>query len=80
MPDSYNTNSRVNNFMDFCNNLESEKQKLKKLQRSYTTNSDRQNFVRNSRTEYDTITHKLRDYTEQEIGDILDTLDNKEND
>jgi len=80
MPDSYNTNSRVNNFMDFCNNLESEKQKLKKLQRSYTRNSDRQNFVRNSRTEYDTITHKLRDYTEQEIGDILDTLDNKEND
>jgi hypothetical protein len=38
-------------------------------------NSDRQQFVRNSRTEYNPVTHKLTDYTEQEIEDTLNKLD-----
>jgi hypothetical protein len=79
MSDRYNTNSKVTNFGDFCNNWESEKEKLKKVKRSFTPNSDRQNFVRNSRTEYNTVTHKLTDYTESEIDDILDKMDDKEN-
>jgi hypothetical protein len=78
MSDRYNTNSRVANYSDFCNNWESEKQKLKSAKRSFTPNSDRQNFVRNSRTEYNPVTHKLTDYTEDEIDDILNKMDDLE--
>lgn len=74
MSDRYNTNSKVANFSDFCNNWQSEKEKLKSAQKSFTPNSDRQQFVRNSRTEYNPVTHKLTDYTEDEIKDILNKM------
>ena len=69
--DKYNVNSNVTNYSDFCNNWESEKEKLKKTKRSFTSNTDRQQFVRNSRTEFNPVTRKLTDYTEDEIQDIL---------
>lgn len=73
--DKYNVNSNVTNYSDFCNNLESEKEKLKKNKRSFTSNTDRQQFVRNSRTEFNPVTRKLTDYTEDEIQDILYKMD-----
>ena len=74
MSDRYNTNSKVANYSDFCNNWESEKEKLKSAKRSFTPNSDRQQYVRNSRTEYNPVTHKLTDYTEDEIDDMLNKM------
>jgi hypothetical protein len=76
--DKYNANSKVSNYSDFCNNWESEKEKLKKAKRSFTPNSDRQQFVRNSRTEYNPVTHKLTDYTQAEIDDMLNKMDELE--
>jgi hypothetical protein len=78
MSDKYNTNSKVTNYSDFCNNFESEKEKLKRSKRSFTPNSDRQNFVTNTRTEYNPVTHKLTDYTEDEIDDMLNKMDDLE--
>ena len=70
--EAFNTNRNVTNFGDFCNNIEQEKEKLKKVKGSIMPNSDRQQFVKNSKTEYDSITHKLTDYTKPEIDDTLD--------
>jgi hypothetical protein len=68
-------NRKLESYTDFCNNWQAQKEKLKKVKRSFMPNSDRQNFVRNSRTEYDPITNKLTDYTEEEIEDTLDKMD-----
>ena len=76
--DSYNANSKVKNFGNFCDNWESEKEKLKDVKRSFMSNSDRQQFVRNSRTEFNPVTRKLTDYTEGEIDDTLDKMDELE--
>jgi nucleoid DNA-binding protein len=76
--DSYNANSKVKNFGNFCDNWESEKEKLKDVKRSFMPNSDRQQFVRNSRTEFNPVTRKLTDYTEGEIDDTLDKMDELE--
>lgn len=72
---NYNVNRRVVNYKDFINNFEAEKDKLKSVKRSFMPNSDRQQFVRNSRTEYNPVTHKLTDYTEEEIDDTLKKLE-----
>jgi hypothetical protein len=72
---TYNVNRKVANFKDFLDNKEAEKNKLKSVKRSFMPNSDRQQFVKNSRTEYNPVTHKLTDYTEQEIEDTLNKLD-----
>lgn len=77
--DSYNTNSKVKNFGNFCDNWEKEKEKLKGVKRSFMPNSDRQQFVRNSRTEFNPVTRKLTDYTEGEVEDMLDKMDELEN-
>lgn len=77
--DSYNTNSKVKNFGNFCDNWEKEKEKLKGVKRSFMPNSDRQQFVRNSRTEFNPVTRKLTDYTKGEVEDMLDKMDELEN-
>lgn len=69
---NYNVNRKVVNYKDFIDNVESEKEKMKGVKRSFQPNSDRQQFVRNSRTEYNPVTHKLTDYTEGEVDDILE--------
>lgn len=78
--DNYNVNSKVRNFGDFCANWEAEKEKLKKVKRSFQPNSDRQNFVSNTRNEFDPITRKITAFTEDEIEDKLDSMDDSEND
>lgn len=71
---TFNVNSKVRNFGDFCNNWEEEKEKLKKVKRSYQENSDRQNFPTNTRNEFDPITRKITAYTEEEVEDTLDNM------
>jgi protein-tyrosine phosphatase len=77
MSDRYNTNSKVVNFSNFCNNWQSEKEKLKKVKRSFQPNSDRQNFTTNTRNEFDPITRKITTYTEDEVEDTLDEMEEK---
>jgi chromosome segregation ATPase len=72
--DRYNSNSKVANFSDFCNNWESEKEKLKKVKRSFQPNSDRQNHTTNTRNEFNPITRKITAYTEDEVEDTLDNM------
>lgn len=73
--DNYNTNSKVRNFGDFCNNWESEKEKLKKVKRSFQPNSDRQNHTTNTRNEFNPVTRKITSYTEDEVEDTLDNME-----
>ena len=75
---TYNVNRKVVNFGDFANNLEAEKEKLKKVKRSFQPNSDRQNFPSNTRNEFDPITRKITAYTEDEVDDKLDQIENYE--
>jgi protein-tyrosine phosphatase len=78
MSDRYNTNSKVVNFSNFCNNWQSEKEKLKKVKRSFQPNSDRQNFTTNTRNEFNPITRKITNYTEDEVEDTLDKMEETE--
>jgi hypothetical protein len=73
--DNYNTNSKVRNFGDFCNNWKSEKEKLKGVKRSFQSNSDRQNFPSNTRNEFNPITRKITTMTEDEVEDALDNME-----
>ena len=75
---TYNVNRKVANFDDFTYNIDAEKEKLKKVKRSFTPNSDKQQFVRNSRTEYNPVTHKLTDYTEGEVEDKIKAIEELE--
>ena len=75
---TYNVNRKVANFGDFTSNIDDEKEKLKKVKRSFTPNSDKQQFVRNSRTEYNPVTHKLTDYTEGEVEDKIKAIEELE--
>ena len=75
---TYNVNRKVANFGDFTSNIDVEKEKLKKVKRSFTPNSDKQQFVRNSRTEYNPVTHKLTDYTEGEVEDKIKAIEELE--
>jgi hypothetical protein len=72
--DNYNTNSKVRNFGDFCNNWKVEKEKLKVVKRSFQPNSDRQNHTTNTRNEFNPITRKITAYTEDEVEDTLDNM------
>ena len=75
---TYNVNRKVANFGDFTSNIDAEKEQLKKVKRSFTPNSDKQQFVRNSRTEYNPVTHKLTDYTEGEVEDKIKAIEELE--
>ena len=73
--DKYNANSKVSNYSDFCNNWESEKEKLKKTKRSFQPNSDKQNHTTDTRNEYNPVTHKITAYTKDEVEDALDKME-----
>lgn len=75
---TYNTNRKVVNFGDFFDNKEAEKEKLKKVQRSFQPNSDRQNFTTNTRNEFDTTTRKITAYTKGEVDDTLSKIEDVE--
>jgi protein-tyrosine phosphatase len=75
---TYNTNRKVANFGNFINNLGEEKEKMKKVQRSFQPNSDRQNFPANTRNEFDTVTRKITSFTKGEIDDKIESIDGLE--
>lgn len=63
----------IKNFKEF--DSEKDIDKLKTIKRSFQPNSDRQNLVTNTRNEFDPITRKITQYTEGEIDDKLDNIE-----
>jgi histidinol dehydrogenase len=72
---NYNTNRKVVNFGDFCDNWRSEKEKLKSKKRSILNNSEVQQHVKNVKQYFDPVTRKWTDISKQEIQDKLEVLD-----
>lgn len=71
----YNVNKKVSNFGDFCDNIEAEKEETKKVRRSITKNSDRQQFPKNSRFKYNAITRKMDDKTKDILDDEIENIE-----
>ena len=76
--DSYNINRKVVTFGDFSNNIESEKEELKKVRRSTKPNSENQQHIGNSRYKFNKTTRKMDDLSPVEIQDKLDSIDELE--
>jgi hypothetical protein len=77
--DSYNVNRKVATFGDFSNNIESEKEELKKVRRSTVTNSDEhQQHIGNGRYKFNKVTRKMDDLSPAEVQDKLDSIDELE--
>ena len=64
-------NRKVANFKDFA----TDKEKLTKADLQRKPNSDDQQHIGNKRTEYNPVTHKLTDYSVDEIEDKLDSIE-----
>ena len=77
--DSYNVNRKVVTFGDFTNNIESEKEELKKVRRSTNPNSDEhQQHIGNGRYKFNKVTRKMDDLSPAEIEDKLNSIDELE--
>lgn len=77
--DSYNVNRKVVTFGDFSNNLESEKEELKKVRRSTVPNTpDQQQHIGNGRYKFNKVTRKMDDLSPEEVQDRLDSIDELE--
>ena len=69
-------NRKVTNFKDYLQN----KDELKKAHLQSKPNSeDQQQHIGNKRTEYNPVTHKLTDYSVDEIEDTLDAMEEETN-
>ena len=78
--DSYNVNRKVVTFGDFSNNIESEKEELKKVRRSTVPNTpDQQQHIGNGRYKFNKVTRKMDDLSPEEVQDKLDAIDDLEN-
>jgi hypothetical protein len=75
---NYNTNRKVVNFGDFCDNWETEKEKLKSKKRSIINNSEVQQHVKNVKSDFDPVTRKWTDKSKYEIEDKLKAMDELE--
>ena len=71
-------NRKVVNFKDYLQNKDAEKAKLTKADLQSKPNSEDQQHLGNKRTEYNQVTHKLTDYSVDEIEDTLDSMDKLE--
>ena len=67
---------KVKGFEDF--QREGEKENLKKARRSFTPNSDQQQYTTNTRNEFDEKTRKITAVTKDELDDKIDTIENLE--
>ena len=77
--DSYNVNRKVVTFGDFSNNIESEKEELKKVRRSTVPNTpDGQQHIGNGRYKFNKVTRKMDDLSPAEVQDKLDSIDELE--
>lgn len=61
---------KVKGFEDF--NIDDEKEKLQKIKRSFTPNSDQQQYTTNTKNEFDEKTRKITAVTKDEVRDKLD--------
>jgi hypothetical protein len=68
-------NRKVVNFKDYLQN----KDELKKADLQSKPNSEDQQHIGNKRTEYNPVTHKLTDYSVDEIEDTLDAMEEETN-
>lgn len=68
-------NRKVANFKDYLKN----KDELKKADLQSKPNSEDQQHIGNKRTEYNPVTHKLTDYSVDEIEDTLDAMEEETN-
>lgn len=68
-------NRKVANFKDYLQN----KDELKKAHLQSKPNSEDQQHLGNKRTEYNPVTHKLTDYSVDEIEDTLDAMEEETN-
>ena len=68
-------NRKVSNFKDFA----TDKKKLTKAHLQSKPNSEDQQHTGNKRTEYNSVTHKLTDYSVDEIEDTLDAMEEETN-
>lgn len=68
-------NRKVANFKDYLQN----KDELKKTHLQSKPNSEDQQHIGNKRTEYNPVTHKLTDYSVDEIEDRLDAMEEETN-
>ena len=68
-------NRKVSNFKDFA----TDKEKLAKADLQRKPNSEDQQHIGNKRTEYNPVTHKLTDYSVDEIEDTLDAMEEETN-
>ena len=76
---TFNVNRKVVNFKDYLQNKDAEKAKLTKADLQSKPNSEEQQKIGNKRTEYNTVTHKLTDYSVGEIEDTLDVMEEETN-
>ena len=76
---TFNVNRKVVNFKDYLQNKGSEESKLKKADLRSKPNSEEQQHLGNKRTEYNPVTHKLTDYSDDEIRDRLDAMEEETN-
>ena len=76
---TFNVNRKVVNFKDYLQNKGSEESKLKKADLQSKPNSEEQQHLGNKRTEYNPVTHKLTDYSDDEIRDILNAMEEETN-
>jgi hypothetical protein len=77
--DSYNVNRKVATFGDFSNNIESEKEELKKVRRSTVPNTDdQQQHIGNGRYKFNKVTRKMDDLSPKEVQDKLDAIEDLE--
>ncbi len=72
---TFNVNRKVVNFKDFS----SDKEKLERDILQSKPNSEEQQHIGNKRTEYNQVTHKLTDYSVDEIEDTLDAIEEETN-
>ena len=72
-------NRKVVNFKDYLQNKDAEKAKLTKADLQSKPNSEDQQHLGNKRTEYNPVTHKLTDYSVDEIEDTLDSMEEETN-
>lgn len=75
---NYNTNRKVVNFGDFCDNWESEKEKIKSTKRSIINNSEVQQHVKNVKSDFDPVTRKWTDRSKYELEDRLKAMNELE--
>lgn len=68
-------NRKVVNFKDYLQNKDAEKAKLTKAHLQSKPNSEDQQHPGNTRSEYNPVTHKLTDYSVDEIEDTLDSME-----